>query len=199
MARRIRDYVRECSVCKSDKYDRHPSKPLLLPTSIPSYPCEIVQIDIFEIDKQKYLSALDKCSKFAKVFSIKNKSSIHFYKKLTSLLHSFSVFKVLVMDNERGFLTTLVLNYVRSLRIEVYQTPTQRSEANDEVDSLHSTLIEMYRCIADELVRLTPKERVSIAVRKRKPTYVFFSRSSRINYQGLVNFREETYENVKGT
>lgn len=103
MARQIRDYVRQCDTCKLNKYDRHPAKPFLQPTPIPGYPCEILHIDLFEIEKQKYLSAIDKFTKFAKLFPIKNKSSVHLRKKLTDLLHYFSVPKILVMDNERDF------------------------------------------------------------------------------------------------
>lgn len=207
MSRQIREYIRQCETCQFNKYDRHPSKPYIQPTPIPSYPCEILHIDIFEIERQKYLSCIDKFTKFAKLFPIKNKSSTHLRTKLTVALHYFTVPRALVMDNERGFLTPLVLNYIRSLGVQVYQTPTQRSEANGQVERLHSTLIEIYRCLSVELPRLTPKERDAITVDrynntihsviKRKPADVFLNRTARINYQELANFREHTNEDIK--
>lgn len=207
MSKHIREYIANCETCKLNKYDRHPSVPYMQATPIPSYPCEILHIDIFEIERFKYLSCIDKFTKFAKLFPIKNKSSTHLRTKLTVALHYFSVPRTLVMDNERGFLTPLVINYIRSLGIQIYQTPTQRSEANGQVERLHSTLIEIYRCLRVELPRSTPQELVAITVDrynntvhsviKRKPVDVFFNRTARINYQELANFRERTNDDIK--
>lgn len=207
MSRQIREYIKQCETCKVNKYDRHPSKPHMQPTPIPNYPCEILHIDIFDIEKQKFLSCIDKFTKFAKLFPIKNRSSPHLKMMLTIALHYFTVPRALVMDNERGFLTPLVINYIRSLGIEIYQTPTQRSEVNGQVERLHSTLIEIYRCLCKEIPRLTPEERVAItvdrynntihSVTKRKPADIFLNRTARINYQELSNFRERTYDDIK--
>jgi len=60
MASRIRSLVSSCRTCKMFKYDRHPAKPELQLTPIPSYPCEILHIDLFTIESLKFLSCIDK-------------------------------------------------------------------------------------------------------------------------------------------
>jgi len=50
---------------------------------------------------------------------------------------------MIVSDNERSLLCPTVLNYLRSLGIELYHTPTQKSEVNGQVERFHSTFMEM--------------------------------------------------------
>lgn len=51
MFSKIERIVKLCSVFREQKYDRHPPKPETKPTPIPSYPGEIVRIDIFQLRK----------------------------------------------------------------------------------------------------------------------------------------------------
>ena len=160
----VRDYTKNCEVCKLNKYDRHFIKPQLQPTPIPKYPCEILHIDIFEIHGLKFISCIDKFSKFAKLFHIQNRSAIHLKHKLTKVLHYFTVPRIIVSDNEKGFLTPTILNFIRSLNIEIYYTPIQRSEVNGQIERFHSTLIEIYRCVSREIKNLSHKDMINLAV-----------------------------------
>nr|AAL13731.1 LD21171p [Drosophila melanogaster] len=208
MSSTIRLQTSSCQCCKLYKYERHPNKPNLQPTPIPNYPCEILHIDIFALEKRLYLSCIDKFSKFAKLFHLQSKASVHLRETLVEALHYFTAPKVLVSDNERGLLCPTVLNYLRSLDIDLYYAPTQKSEVNGQVERFHSTFLEIYRCLKDELPTFKPVELVHIAVDRyntsvhsvtnRKPADVFFDRSSRVNYQGLTDFRRQTLEDIKG-
>jgi len=208
MASRIKTQVSSCQVCKMFKYDRHPNKPELQLTPIPTYPCEILHIDLFTLENHKFLSCIDKFSKFAKLFPIDSKSSIHLRENLIEVLHYFTAPKTLVSDNERGLLCPTVLNYLQSLGIEVYYTPSQKSEVNGQVERFHSTFLEIYRCLKNDNLSLKVMELVFIAVDRynnsvhsvtnRKPVDIFFDRTSRINYQGLTNFKEQTQEDIRG-
>jgi len=51
----IRKYTKNCDTCNTNKYDRHPHKPQLQMTPTATYPTETIQIDILEIQKEKYL------------------------------------------------------------------------------------------------------------------------------------------------
>lgn len=51
MSSTIRLQTSSCQCCKLYKYERHPNKPNLQPTPIPNYPCEILHIDIFALEK----------------------------------------------------------------------------------------------------------------------------------------------------
>lgn len=200
MTKLIKDYTKSCEVCSNNKYDRHPPNPELQPTPIPSYPTEILHIDIMEIKGEKFITCVDKFSKFAKFFHIKNKSVLHIRDKIIKLLHFFSAPKTLVMDNESSFISPIVLNYVEGLGIKTYFAPPQRSEVNGTIERVHSTIIEMLRCIREEYPDFSIKELLNITVDrynntvhsviKKKPVDIFFGRTERINYQNLTNFKE---------
>jgi len=203
MASRIRSLVSSCRAC-----DRHPAKPELQLTPIPNYPCEILHIDLFTIESLKFLSCIDKFSKFVKLFPIESKSAVHLREKLTEVLHYFTAPDTIVSDNERGLLCPTVLNYLQSLGITVYYTPSQKSEVNGQVERFHSTFLEIYRCLKNDNRNLKVTELVFIAVDRYnnsihsvtncKPVDIFLSRTSTINYQGLKNFKEQTQEDIRG-
>ncbi|GBO99953.1 Retrovirus-related Pol polyprotein from transposon opus [Eumeta japonica] len=63
MHAKIKKIVKQCKTCKEQKYDRHPSKPLLNETPIPEYPGQIVHLDIYLTNQNTVLTAIDKFSK----------------------------------------------------------------------------------------------------------------------------------------
>ena len=71
---KIKTLVSRCTICKENKYDRHPNKPLLNPTPIPNYPEHTVHIDIFSTEKQLVLTAVDKFTKFTRAKIIPSRS-----------------------------------------------------------------------------------------------------------------------------
>lgn len=206
MANMAKKYVRKCEICNSSKYDRHPSKPEMQETPLPTYPSEVLHMDIFEIDHKKFITCVDKFSKFTKFFHIKEKSAIYLRSKIIKALHFFTVPKVLVTDNESSFISPIISNYIKTLGIELYLTPPQKSEVNGSIERVHSTIIELTRCLKKEYPDLTMKEIVNIAVdrynnsihsvTKKKPSDVFLGRIQRINYQNLIDFQARVNEDL---
>jgi hypothetical protein len=202
----IKKYTKECEICNKNKYDRHPHKPHRQETPIATYPTEIVHIDIFEIANEKYISCIDKFSKFSKFFHIDAKTVLPVREKLIEIIHFFTIPKMLIMDNEPSFISPLVQDYIKTLGIEIYLTPSQKSEVNGTVEKVHSTITEIIRCLKNELKELSMKELVNVAVDRynntfhsithTKPSDIFFGRESRINYQNLLNFREKINEDL---
>lgn len=204
----IKKFVKTCEVCNSNKYDRHPTSPELQSTPTPRYPCEILHMDIMEIQNEKFITVIDKFSKFCKFFRIKEKSSIYIRSKLIKILHFFTVPQVLVTDNERGFLSPIILNFIKSLGVKLYLTPSYRSEVNGQIERVHSTVLEIYRCLKTEYSQLSVHELIYVAVDrynntihsviKRKPSDIFFNRSQRVNYQNLLNIRSKINRDLRG-
>lgn len=203
----IKKYTKSCPVCAENKYDRHPPKVELQPTPIPTYPAQILHLDILEIKNEKFITCIDKFTKFTKFFHIKNKSVLHVRDKLIKLLHYFSAPEIMVMDNEGSFISPIVQNYIQGLGITIYTVPAQKSEANGAIERVHSTIIEIFRCLKVEFPDYSVKELINIAVdrynntvhtvTKKKPVDVFFNRTSRINYQNLINFKEKVNQDLQ--
>lgn len=60
MFSKIKRILKLCSTCKKNKYERHPNQPKLNASPIPSYPGQVIHIDIFSTDRKIVLTALDK-------------------------------------------------------------------------------------------------------------------------------------------
>ncbi|GBP00108.1 Retrovirus-related Pol polyprotein from transposon opus [Eumeta japonica] len=203
----IRKYVAGCDVCNKCKYDRKPSQIQRQQTPDPKYPCEILHMDIMEIQGQKFITCIDKFTKFAKFFSIKDRSLLTVRKKLIKVLHYFTVPKILVTDNERSFLSPLIEAFIKSLGIKLYLTPTQRSEVNGQVERLHSTIIEVYRCLRTEYPDLSVKELIEICVdrynntihstTKRRPRDLFFNRINGASFEKLLSEQKKVNTDLR--
>lgn len=104
------------------------------------------------------------------------------------------------MDNESSFISPIVLNYIEGLGIKTYFAPPQKSKVNGTIERVHSTIIEMLRCLQEEYPHFSMKELVNITVDrynntiysgiKKRPADIFFSRTKKINYQNLADFKE---------
>lgn len=203
----IKKYVVNCHICNTNKYDRNPPKPQLQETPCPSMPCEILHMDIMEIQNEKFISVIDKFSKFAKLFHITERSVINIREKLVKILHYFTAPKILVTDNESSFISPLIKDFLEGLGIKLYLTPSQRSEVNGQVERLHSTLIEIYRCLKTENPELNVQELVYVTVDRynstihsvtgKRPRDVFFNRSGASDFGKLLEARSRINKDLR--
>lgn len=185
MLSRIEGIVKLCSVCREQKYDRHPPKPELKPTPIPTYPGEIVHVDIFSTEKKLVLTALDKFSKYAQVKIIPSRAIEHIRGPLTELMHSFGIPKSVVIDNEKALNSASISFLLKDqMGIEVFTTPPYSSTVNGQVERFHSTLSEIMRCLKPDNSHVSFEELLYKSLReynstvhstvKKKPIETFF-------------------------
>lgn len=203
----IRKFIQNCDVCKRNKYDRNPSKPMLQRTPTPTMPCEILHMDIMEIENHKFISVIDKFSKFAKLFHISDRSVLTIREKLVKILHYFSAPKMLVTDNEGSFISPLIKDFLTRLGIQTYLTPSHRSEVNGQVERLHSTLIEIYRCLKAENAELSVQELMYVSVDRynnsihsvtgKRPGDIFFNRTGTTNLEKLLEARSKINKDLR--
>ena len=155
---------------------------------------------------EKFITCIDKFSKFAKIFHIKDRSVLHLRDKIIKILHYFTTPRMIVMDNEASFISPIITNYIKTLGIQIYLTPSNRSEVNGTIERVHSTIIEITRCLQMEYKDFSLKELINIAVDRynntvhsvigKKPCDIFLGRIQRINYQNLLNYREKVNEDL---
>ena len=127
------------------KYDRQPLKIQIQETPTPTYPFQIIHLDIYQIERQLFLSCVDKFSKFARMTPVESHQTIHVEKAFWDSITSFVVPEIVVIDNEACFQTASIRGRMLDLGIQVYITPPHRSEVNGPVERLHSTITEIYR------------------------------------------------------
>ena len=160
----VKNIVEKCRTCQLAKYTRHPDKPLFQQVPIPKYPMQILQIDLFTIEKQWFITTVDCFTKFAFIEKIKSKSRIDLEKPLLKILTQITTPEMVVMDNEPSLKTEVIRNKINELNITVYETPTGRSEVNGQIERVHSTITEIYRCLKTDDIGNSPAVRMKMSV-----------------------------------
>lgn len=140
--------ITNCKICKENKYQRKPPNVGIAATPIPSYPGEVLHMDILITNKLNFLTCLDKFSKFAIVLPINSRSSIDTKIGLLQVLNRFKGVKTIVSDNERAFCSNALGIFLRDhLDVQQFFVPPMHSKSNGQVERFHSTLLEIARCI----------------------------------------------------
>lgn len=151
MSGKIKRIIKLCSTCKKNKYERHPNTPELKETPIPTYPGHTIHIDIFSTDKKLILTSIDKFSKYVQVKQLQSRSTENIRKPLRELLFFYGVPKNVVMDNEPSLNSASIMFMMKDdLKINVFTTPSYRSESNGQIERFHSTLAELMRCLKED-------------------------------------------------
>lgn len=186
---KLKEIISTCKICKEAKYLRHPLMQKIGRSPIPSYPGEILHVDIYNTDRQYFLTSIDKFSKFAVVHPIPSRAIVDLKVPLINILNLFHNTRTLVCDNEKAFCSETIKTLIRNqFNVELFTIPPAHSVSNGQVERFHSTLSEIARCIKVENEILDTEELIAIATAKynrsihsvtnRKPVEVFNSLSS---------------------
>lgn len=202
MNRKVQEFIKNCEICKTEKYDRNPQKSLPTKTPIPSHPGQIIHIDIFVFNQATmFLSSIDKFSKFVKIKPIKSRAITHVQKPLLELLYDWGIPEIICIDNERTFTSEVITQQIKQLGINIFKTPVHRSETNGQIERAHSTIREIVRCNRNSVPNLTLNDTIQLAVHKYNNTIHSFIKDTPKNiYTGIKvddgNFFQKRQENI---
>lgn len=181
---KIQQFVRLCNICNKNKYERHPYKIKLGSTPESKKPLEIVHLDIFIKKPNRFLSFIDKFSRFAAIVPIKSRNINDVRRGLIKYFCIFGTPNLIITDNEPAFKSLEVRSLLRNLKIQIHFTPPNHSTSNGTVERFHSTLGEIYRCTKPTYPDLNDKELFKIActlynntihsATKAKPREIFY-------------------------
>lgn len=212
MSKKIKFFVKRCSTCRENKYDRHPHKQVLNPTPIPTYPGHTLHMNIFSTEKNYkknlVLTSIDKFTKLAFCKCIKSKAVEDIKEPLREILFFFSVPEVVVIDNERSLNSNTIISMMEdSLKIKVFSTPPYKSEVNGPIERFHSTLAEIMRCLKADGVERTFEELLERAVNEynhsvhsstgKKPVELYFGRIPNADPEQLEQIRLDNITRLK--
>lgn len=208
MHSKIKKITKLCKVCRENKYDRHPNKITLQETPIPSYPGQIIHIDIFITEKKIILTAIDKFSKFAQTRMLRSRAIEDVKEPLRELILSFGIPETIVMDNEKSFnSTSIVFMLENEYKIKVFKIPPYSSSVNGQIERFHSTIAELMRCLKAENSHRTFAELLQRAVYeynnsihstiKKKPIETFFLGRVSTNPQEIERVKLDTIKRLQ--
>lgn len=142
-------YVRNCEICKTQKYERVPGKQPIGKTPIPTSVGESISMDIFYIDNKIYVTSVDRFSKYLIIHPIESK--VNFYEKLEEIItQNYPKCKTIITDNEAVLVSIAAKIIYQKYGIIHITTPVQHSTSNGQVERTHSTLIELIRFLSTQ-------------------------------------------------
>lgn len=146
----ISHYINSCEICKRAKYSRIKVDTPLMITETASKPFQILHMDIFQLKGEKYLTLLDKFSKFGQALKIPREDSLEICKALTHFFSCFGVPQKIVMDNATAFKTQNCKDLLNIHNIKIHFTTPNHHDGNSPVERFHSSLLEHYRLLKQQ-------------------------------------------------
>ncbi|CAH2088758.1 unnamed protein product [Euphydryas editha] len=96
----VTKYLKRCEICLKAKYDRVQPKPRIEQTETPDGPMQHWHADIFFFDGKRYLTTIDKFSKFATISLIETPTSFDVMNAFIDAFKYMGSPKKLTIDNE---------------------------------------------------------------------------------------------------
>lgn len=145
----ITNYINDCEICHRAKYNRKPPNEPLILTNTPSKPFEIIHIDTFKISNQKYLTIIDKFSKYAQSLPYLG-TAISACEQLLNFFSFMGIPKQIVADNGTEFKNETLKDLLKVHKINIHFTTPYHHESNAPIERLHSTLLEHIRLLKEQ-------------------------------------------------
>lgn len=166
MKSKITIFINICKYCQKAKYERRPYRQKFEYTATPTKPLQIVHMDIFIINDNKFLTLCDKFSRLTMAIPLQTRNTIHILKALTHYFANVGKPSLLVMDHEASFTSTTVRRFLEENDIEYHLTSIGQSSSNGTVEIVHRTLRELHNILAiRETTRdLSDRAKINLAV-----------------------------------
>lgn len=148
LGRNIRSHTQTCEICLKNKYERHPILQEIGGTPIPRTVAEMLHMDIFFVENKKYLTCIDKFSRFLQIFHIRSNTGIP--RLIEQILVIYPQCEDVTTDNESVFNSQIVNSIFESYGIRHHTTPIGHSITNGQVERVHSTILELSRSLAEQ-------------------------------------------------
>lgn len=213
--------INNCEICQKSKYDRRPENPPIQITDTPSKPLEVLHIDLFRFDRSQFLTIIDKFSKFAQAYEVKDRTAITISKKLIKHFSRFGIPKEIISDSGTEFANKVMAELMKLYKIKLHIGTTGHHESNAIIERFHSTLIEHLRILKlmdNSLKNSEAINRALIAynstinpINKHTPFEILFGRTNATDPSNLAfeekfcedfisrhkNITETLYENIR--
>jgi serine/threonine-protein phosphatase PP1 catalytic subunit len=194
MTKKFKQYALNCNICHACKYNRHPRLELIGKTPIPEFIGQILHIDIFFINKKRFITCVDSYSKYLII-----KENVKAINEIREILNIYPNCTTIMTDNDPILTSFEIKNYLDRRNINQVRTAVNHSVTNGQVERTHSTLIEIIRCLikeksfeTNEAVYEAAKEynQTIHSVIKEKPLDVF-NNSNKYNLKELLTKNQE--------
>lgn len=143
----IQTFINNCDICQQSKYERNPIKMQMNITPTATKPFEIIHIDTFTLEQNKFLTIIDTFSKFAQAYLLNSLASTEIADNLISFFSHHNIAKQIIVDNGTEFKNSVITELLNLHKIKVHFCSPNHPQSNSPVERFHSTLIEHIRLL----------------------------------------------------
>lgn len=126
MLERLKSFSKNCEDCKLTKYERQPFK---IPITRRMYerPFDVVYMDVFVKESEKFLTIVDAFSKFAQIFQIENERAETIIENLTRYFTTFGIPKQITCDQATSFRNSAFKKFWEDMGVSLHFASTSNS------------------------------------------------------------------------
>lgn len=158
----VQTYINDCEICIRSKYERTPVKIPMNVTPTASRPFEIIHLDTYTFEKNKFLTIIDSFSKYAQAYHLNSLASVEIVDKLLIFFSHHGIPKQIIVDNGTEFKNSVVTELLTLHKIKVHFCSPHHPESNGVIERLHSTLAEHIRLLNNQNYSAAPMEQKMI-------------------------------------
>lgn len=147
MKDQITKFINKCTICGQAKYDRNPIKPQFSIVPPATKPFEIVHMDLFTVQGEKYVTFIDVFTKYGQAYHLRDETAISILQALLQYCTHHGVPITIITDNGTEFTNQLFLEFTRLHKINHHRILAHSPNDNGNIERFHSTLLEHIRLL----------------------------------------------------
>lgn len=147
MREHITKFINECIICGQAKYDRNPIKQQFHFVTPPSKPFDLVHLDLFTVQGEKFLTIVDAFSKYAQAYYLRDATAVSIVQALIKFCTHHGIPLTVVSDNGTEFTNQLFAEFVRLHKIHHHRIAPHTPNENGIVERFHCTILEHLRIL----------------------------------------------------
>lgn len=143
----ITKFINDCTLCGQAKYDRNPIKQQFNIVPPATKPFEIVHLDLFTAQNEKYLTFIDVFSKYGQAYHLKDGTALSIIQSLLHYSTHHGLPLTLITDNGTEFTNQLFAEFIQIHKINHHKTLPHTPNDNGNIERFHLTILEHLRIL----------------------------------------------------
>jgi transposase InsO family protein len=164
MKTKINKMINECETCLQSKYERHPYQIPFSGPLLAKRPFDVIHIDTFSFDNNKFLTIIDLFSKYSQAYFVTDLSAITILNKLRHYFAHHNYPTKIVCDEGKEFKNSVFQEFCKLFKINLHFTTNYNPSSNSPIERVHSTLLEKLRTLKIENPNESPQNLMISAV-----------------------------------
>nr|CAI5861720.1 unnamed protein product [Callosobruchus analis] len=159
MQKMVSEYINNCDLCQTTKYDRQPPKIKFSLTPTPKQPLELLHLDTFRFSNAKFLTIIDVFSKYAQAYILEpicTASTI--YEGLLTFINHHGIPQSITCDSGTEYKNSIITDFCKLHKIQIRFATPNNSNSSSPINRFHSTILEILRILRLKYSKLSPKE-----------------------------------------